>query len=203
MIAVNVSSPSNVVCGKCNVIVSFAHNIEQLHPSNIQLGGDTNGVDFNISGKGCCWTLAFSFDDDIKGELDISIIGEVIKLASGEQASLESATVTVKYNTCNRIRAIFGDPVYERGTVRVPVEFSQAVVGANKALFNAVLDDGLQIYKKQVVGDGTGRAFQLEMTPPSSYIGIIDIKICSNVRKDSGHLAVVEDGKYKILYPGQ
>lgn len=200
MIFSNITLPRSAICGKCNILVSLSAPVLTLARANIALNGDTDDVDFELTGSGAVWVLAFTFPQDVSGRLTLGLTGQVTPTGSDDPIDLESAEVSFAYDTCNTITAAWGEPIYQRGQVVLPITFSQAVVGLTKSFFRVEM--GSKDVKLQVYGTGDDQTFNLQLRPPRGVTGTMTVRLVRAVRKRNGVELNANLADIEIEYPG-
>ena len=193
MLAANIIAPSGVLCGACNIIVTLFEPVEILTEENINLSGDVDDVVYNISGKDRSWVLAFSFPNDAHGKMAIALLGDVTTKKESKRLPLETVVLDVEYDTCHIIPARWGDVVYEKNKVILPIALDEKIVGLTAEYFS--IETGGYDYDPQLyeVGD-TGTSFQLEFNVDDGLqreiiVSYDKVSLDKRVLKENGNLA--------------
>ena len=184
MIAANITIPKGAICGTCNIIVSLAEPIEALARANIVLGGDTDGIDYTLSGSGAAWTLQFTFPADAMGQLTIGLTGEVVPTDSTDPVAIEQAETSFDYDTCHTLTAQWGAVVQGHHLITVPITFSCGIATLTKRHFRVYM--GKQNVTYQVYGTEDNRIYSLQLRPPRGATGTLHVDLVKQVMKENG-----------------
>lgn len=199
MLSANIIKPDGVLCGACNIIVTLFEPIQMLQKENIKLSGDVDDLIYDVSGKGNSWMLGFSFPEDRKGKFTIELQGDVDLELGDVSVALEQVALDVEYDTCH-VFARWGDVIYEKNKIIVPIELNEKVSGLS--IENFIIKTGQYDFQPQLYGIGdTDMHFQLEFNIRDVSDGEIHVSSNEPVLKENGQLCmiVVNDARISVV----
>ena len=200
MLAANIIAPHGVLCGACNIIVTLFEPVELFSNENIKISGDVKDVLYTVSGEDRSWVLKFSFPDAGLGNMTIALLGDVTTKKENRRVPLEQVSLDVAYDTCHVIPARWGDVVYDKNKVILPIVFEQKIIGLTTDYFS--IHTGVYDLKPQLYGIGdTGTVYQLEFDVRNMPDGKIRVALDKEIVKENGNMARVQIAPITIRYP--
>ena len=182
--------PTNTISGNFNAGVSFNVPVVDFTALSVSLasvsGNGRTMVEYGILGAGSSYNIDFTLPDGVSGSFDISITGMLTRQGGSSPEEVMSSTARVTYDNITSVTADIGEPSYENGEIRIPIEFGESILYFSKTDCEVRHISGDAVFDFEYFLNGRGENYELVFVPPPDRLGLFSVDIVEHVFKSSG-----------------